>query len=62
MVLVRMPSDRTVALEGQSAHTSLYAVDAFKLTTHCFFGVSQKEAGLSLTGMQRTPGIHTEDV
>lgn len=47
---------KTVALEGQ-ALTSFYTVDAFKLTTCHFFGVSQKEAG-----MQRTPGIHTEGV
>lgn len=47
MVCVRMPPDKTVALEGRVL-TSLYTVDAFKLTTCPFFGVSQKEAGLSL--------------
>lgn len=56
MVCVRMSPDKTVAPEGR-ALTSHYTVDAFKLTTCWFFGVSQEEAG-----MQRTPGIHTEDV
>lgn len=45
-----------------SGLASLYTVDASELRSQRFFGVSQRGAGLSLTGMQRTPGIHTRDV
>lgn len=48
-------------LKGQTL-ASLYSVDAHKLRNLCFSGVSQKETGLSLTGILRTPSTHAQDV